>query len=59
MASLLRTSGAGTPTRRAPSRAGCERAREVQHRGTGQILGASMRYGMGYGIFDRSIGWGG
>jgi CubicO group peptidase (beta-lactamase class C family) len=41
------------------SRAGCERAREVQYRGTDQVLGTSMRYGMGYGIFDRSIGWGG
>jgi CubicO group peptidase (beta-lactamase class C family) len=38
---------------------GCERARQVQYRGTDQVLGASMRYGMGYGIFDRSIGWGG
>jgi CubicO group peptidase (beta-lactamase class C family) len=31
----------------------------VQYRGTDQVLGASMRYGLGYGIFDRSIGWGG
>jgi CubicO group peptidase (beta-lactamase class C family) len=41
------------------SPAGCERARQVQYCGTDQVLGASMRYGMGYGIFDRSIGWGG
>ncbi|EIV92117.1 EstA family serine hydrolase [Frankia sp. QA3] len=41
------------------SAAGCERAREQQYRGVDQILGASMRYGMGYGIFDRSCGWGG
>jgi CubicO group peptidase (beta-lactamase class C family) len=41
------------------SRAGCERAREVQYQGTDQVLRASMRYGMGYGIFDRSVGWGG
>ena len=27
--------------------------------GVDQILGASIRYGMGYGIFDRSCGWGG
>jgi CubicO group peptidase (beta-lactamase class C family) len=38
---------------------GCERARELQYRGVDQILGASLRYGMGYGIFDRSVGWGG
>jgi CubicO group peptidase (beta-lactamase class C family) len=41
------------------SRAGCERAREVQYHGRDQVLGASMRYGMGYGIFNRSVGWGG
>jgi len=41
------------------SPAGCERAREEQYRGVDQILGASMRYGMGYGLFDRSCGWGG
>ena len=41
------------------SSAGCERAGQVQYVGTDQLLGASMRYGMGYGIFDRSIGWGG
>lgn len=41
------------------SRAGCELARQEQYRGIDQILGASMRYGMGYGIFDRSCGWAG
>jgi CubicO group peptidase (beta-lactamase class C family) len=41
------------------SPAGCERARELQYRGFDQMLGASMRYGMGYGIFDHSVGWGG
>ena len=41
------------------SRAGCERAREEQYRGVDQILGVSIRYGMGYGIFDRSCGWAG
>jgi CubicO group peptidase (beta-lactamase class C family) len=41
------------------SPAGCERAREEQYRGIDQILGASFRYGMGYGIFDRSVGWAG
>ena len=41
------------------SPAGCDLARQEQYRGFDQILGASMRYGMGYGIFDRSCGWGG
>jgi CubicO group peptidase (beta-lactamase class C family) len=41
------------------SSAGCERARQPQYHGIDQLLGASVRYGMGYGIFDRSIGWGG
>ena len=41
------------------SPASCELARQEQYRGVDQILGASMRYGMGYGIFDRSCGWGG
>jgi CubicO group peptidase (beta-lactamase class C family) len=41
------------------SRASCDLARQEQYRGFDQILGASMRYGMGYGIFDRSCGWGG
>jgi CubicO group peptidase (beta-lactamase class C family) len=30
-----------------------------QYRGFDQVLGTSMRYGMGYGIFDPSVGWGG
>ena len=41
------------------SPAGCDLARQEQYRGVDQILGASMRYGMGYAIFDRSCGWGG
>ena len=41
------------------SPAGCEVARQEQYHGPDQVLGSSMRYGMGYGIFDRSIGWGG
>jgi CubicO group peptidase (beta-lactamase class C family) len=41
------------------SPAGCERAREEQYRGVDHILGASMRYGMGYGLSDRSCFWGG
>jgi CubicO group peptidase (beta-lactamase class C family) len=38
---------------------GCEVARQEQYHGPDQVLGSTMRYGMGYGIFDRSIGWGG
>ena len=38
---------------------GCARAREEQYRGVDQILGRSVRYGMGYGIFDPACGWGG
>lgn len=38
---------------------GCERAREEQYRGVDQILGRSVRYGLGYGIFDPACGWGG
>jgi CubicO group peptidase (beta-lactamase class C family) len=41
------------------SPAGCEVARHEQFRGVDQILGSPARYGMGYGMFDRSVGWGG
>lgn len=41
------------------SPAGCQLAAREQFRGVDQILGTPMRYGMGYGIFDASIGWGG
>jgi CubicO group peptidase (beta-lactamase class C family) len=43
------------------SRAGCETARREQYRGVDQVIGSSVRYGMGYGIFDsdRSVGWAG
>jgi CubicO group peptidase (beta-lactamase class C family) len=41
------------------SPAGCALARQEQYRGVDQVLGATMRYGMGYAIFDRSYGWGG
>ena len=50
------------PAQRRPSgehRLSCDRAREEQYRGVDHVLGASIRYGMGYGLFDRSIGWGG
>jgi CubicO group peptidase (beta-lactamase class C family) len=41
------------------SEAGCRPASEVQYHGIDHLLGASIRYGMGYSIFDRSVGWGG
>jgi CubicO group peptidase (beta-lactamase class C family) len=41
------------------SPAGCALAGQEQYRGVDQILGAAMRYGIGYGLFDRSYGWGG
>lgn len=43
------------------SEKGCEPALREQYRGIDQIIGTSVRYGMGYGIFDagRSVGWGG
>jgi CubicO group peptidase (beta-lactamase class C family) len=41
------------------SLAGRERAREEQYHGFDQILGASIRYGMGYGILDGKCFWGG
>jgi CubicO group peptidase (beta-lactamase class C family) len=41
------------------SPAGCDLVRQQQYRGFDQVLGTSMRYGVGYGVFDRSCGWGG
>lgn len=47
------------------SPAGCERALEEQYRGPDRILGAPMRYGMGYGLHTgwlpnpRACFWGG
>ena len=41
------------------SREGCEVARQEQFRGVDQVLGASMRYGVGYALSDRSLFWGG
>jgi CubicO group peptidase (beta-lactamase class C family) len=38
---------------------GCALARQEQHRGIDQVTGMSVRYGMGYGIFEPAIGWGG
>jgi CubicO group peptidase (beta-lactamase class C family) len=41
------------------SQAGCDRAWEEQFRGQDHILGMAMRYGMGYGLFGSTYGWGG
>jgi CubicO group peptidase (beta-lactamase class C family) len=41
------------------SQAGCGRAWEEQFRGEDRILGMPMRYGMGYGLFGTTYGWGG
>ena len=41
------------------SQAGCDRAREEQVRGEDRVLGMPVRYGLGYGLFGSSLGWGG
>jgi CubicO group peptidase (beta-lactamase class C family) len=41
------------------SRAGCDRAREEQFRGVDRVLGMTVRYGLGYGLFGGTYGWGG
>ncbi|GCB46413.1 serine hydrolase [Streptomyces sp. NL15-2K] len=41
------------------SRAGCDRAWEEQFSGEDRILGRPMRYGLGYGMFGTTYGWGG
>lgn len=41
------------------SRAGCDRAREEQFSGEDRILRTPVRYGLGYGLFGGTLGWGG
>jgi CubicO group peptidase (beta-lactamase class C family) len=41
------------------SRAGCDRARAEQFSGEDRVLGRSVRYGLGYGLFGNTFGWGG
>ena len=41
------------------SQAGSDRAREEQFSGDDRTLGMPVRYGLGYGLFGSSLGWGG
>ncbi|TCO44204.1 serine hydrolase domain-containing protein [Actinocrispum wychmicini] len=41
------------------SEAGCARASEEQFNGEDQLLGMSMRWGMGYALFGNTCAWGG
>ncbi|WP_189704728.1 serine hydrolase domain-containing protein [Streptomyces anandii] len=41
------------------SEAGTERARQVQFEGQDRVLGIPMRWGLGYGLFGTTYGWGG
>jgi CubicO group peptidase (beta-lactamase class C family) len=41
------------------SPAGCERAAQLQFDGMDRVLGRPMRWGLGYGLFGRALGWGG
>jgi CubicO group peptidase (beta-lactamase class C family) len=41
------------------SPAGCDRAREEQFSGVDRRLGMKVRWGLGYGLFGSSLGWGG
>ncbi len=51
--------GGAVRERRLLSRAGCERAREEQFAGVDRVLGMPIRWGLGYGLFGGSFGWGG
>jgi CubicO group peptidase (beta-lactamase class C family) len=41
------------------SQAGCDRAWEEQFSGEDRVLGMPVRYGLGYGLFGSTYGWGG
>lgn len=41
------------------SEAGCDRAREEQFNGVDRLLGMPVRWGLGYGLFGNTYGWGG
>lgn len=52
-------SGGRVGDRRLLSAAGCERALEEQFSGQDAVLGAPVRYGMGYALQGRTCSWGG
>ncbi|NEA99588.1 serine hydrolase domain-containing protein [Streptomyces sp. SID13726] len=41
------------------SAAGAERAREEQFSGEDRVIGMAQRYGLGFGLFGTTFGWGG
>ncbi|WP_328751747.1 beta-lactamase family protein [Streptomyces sp. NBC_00285] len=41
------------------SAAGAERAREEQFSGEDRVIGMTQRYGLGFGLFGTTFGWGG
>ncbi len=41
------------------SQAGCDRAGEEQFNGVDRLLGMPIRWGLGYGLFGSTFGWGG
>ncbi|MER6286182.1 serine hydrolase domain-containing protein [Streptomyces sviceus] len=41
------------------SAAGAERAREEQFSGEDRVIGITQKYGLGFGLFGTSFGWGG
>ncbi|RRR70480.1 serine hydrolase, partial [Streptomyces sp. RP5T] len=41
------------------SAAGAARAREEQFSGEDRVIGMPQRYGLGYGLFGTTFGWGG
>jgi CubicO group peptidase (beta-lactamase class C family) len=51
--------GGAVRGRRLLSQAGCDRVREEQFHGVDRMLGMSVRYGLGYGLFGGAYGWGG
>ena len=46
--------GGAVRGRRILSQAMCDRAREAQFDGVDRVLGRSMRWGLGYGLFGRA-----
>jgi CubicO group peptidase (beta-lactamase class C family) len=51
--------GGAAGGRRLLSQAGCDRVRDEQFDGVDRLLGMSVRWGLGYGLFGRAFGWGG